>query len=373
MPLPDRRARRVGPSSRTTLLGLVGLTAAAVLLGLLPTGSAGAQAPAATTAPTALNTAPNTGLNTGPSTGLSSLSTDTSTAARKDPRRRLGLFVDDHMPVHGQGRRYRGIAKFAQALWLSHDYYATREIKGVARAYLRRAKDAGKTPILVVYSLPNRDCGGWSSGGASGKRPYKRWVSKLAEGIKGSKPLLVLEPDALPFYGQHSCEGTKPWPELMRFATKRLSAAGAWVYLDAGHSGWTPYKKRARLLERAGVQYARGFSTNVSNFRPTGDEKRYARFLVRRLKALGVTGVHYVVDTSRNGAKDPVDGDVINPTWARIGAGPRLLFRRAFDGRLWVKHPGESDGEVNGGNASGSWCDLLADRLMGRSKVRNYC
>ena len=87
--------------------------------------------------------------------------------------------------------------------------------------------------------------------------------------------------------------------------------------------------------------------------------------MIHELRGLGVTGVHYVVDTSRNGAKKPVDGDVINPTWARIGRAPRLVFDGPFDGTLWDKHPGESDGTVNGGPSSGQWCDLLADRLLG--------
>ncbi|WP_300391345.1 glycoside hydrolase family 6 protein, partial [uncultured Nocardioides sp.] len=96
-------------------------------------------------------------------------------------------------------------------------------------------------------------------------------------------------------------------------------------------------------------------------------------WMVRQLRKLGVKGVKYVVDTSRNGAKLPVDGDVINPTWARIGQKPRLRFDKAFDGTLWVKHPGESDGTVNGGPASGQWCDLLADRLLGDEKSQNGC
>ena len=83
-------------------------------------------------------------------------------------------------------------------------------------------------------------------------------------------------------------------------------------------------------------------------------------------------GKRYVVDTSRNGYASPVGGDVLNPTWARLGKAPRLVFDGAFDGTLWVKHPGESDGRVNGGSSSGEWCDMLADRLLGRSD-RSSC
>ena len=102
-------------------------------------------------------------------------------------------------------------------------------------------------------------------------------------------------------------------------------------------------------------------------------EKAYAETLLRELRRDGVKGLRYVVDTSRNGARKPVDGDVTNPTWARLGKAPRLRFDGRFDGTLWVKHPGESDGPVNGGPSSGQWCDLLADRLLGRADPGPGC
>jgi endoglucanase len=283
-----------------------------------------------------------------------------------DVRRTRGLFVDPLMPAAQEGSAYAAIAKKPQALWFSNEYYPTKRVRSVARRYVARATQAGKTPMLVVYSIPDRDCGQYSSGGLPGGRAYKSWVNELARGIKGSKPMVILEPDAIPFYGHSGCQNSAGRLSLLRFATRALAHAGAWVYLDAGHSDWTPYDGRALLLKKAGIGYARGFSTNVSNFRRTGSEKVYAAYLLRELRGLDVKGVKYVIDTSRNGGASPVSGDVINPTWARLGARPRLVFKGALDGTLWVKHPGESDGPVNGGPSSGQWCDTLADRLLGR-------
>lgn len=286
-----------------------------------------------------------------------------------DVRRTRGLFVDPLMPAAQQGPAYAAIAKKPQALWFSNEYYPTKRVQGVARKYVMRATQARKTPMLVVYSIPDRDCGQYSSGGLPGGKAYRAWVAKLAAGIKGSKPMVILEPDAIPFYGHAECQNSTNRLALLRYATRTLARAGAWVYLDAGHSDWTPYDGRALLLKKAGIAYARGFSTNVSNFRALGSEKAYAGHLLRELRTLDVRGVKYVVDTSRNGAANPVSGDVINPTWARLGARPQLVFKGAFDGTLWVKHPGESDGPVNGGPPSGQWCDLLADRLLGRGET----
>lgn len=295
------------------------------------------------------------------------------TAAKaQEPRKTRGLFVDPEMRAHKRGGVYRErIGKHAQALWIIPEAYPTRKVRGVVRAYTSRALRARKTPMLVVYGIPGRDCGSHSSAGAlKNARQYRAWIRQVTAGVRGQSAIVVVEPDALPLFSSSvaACP-TKPdrWQGMLRFASKLLGSTDAWVYLDAGHSNWTPYDTRPSYLKQAGIRYVRGFSTNVSNFRTTPAEKRYAGTLLDGLRRLGIKGKHYVVDTSRNGAQGgPQDDQVLNPYWARVGKRPRLVFRGPFDGTLWVKHPGESDGEVNGGPPSGQWCDKLADRLLDR-------
>lgn len=300
-------------------------------------------------------------------------SVDAATSAKpKDPRKTRGLFVDPLMPAANEERVYRDrIGRFAQAFWVIPEAYPTGQVRAKVRAYTRRALDARKTPMLVIYGIPGRDCGSHSSGGAlQSAEQYRAWIRKVAAGVRGQRAMVIVEPDALPLFSSSvaACP-TKPdgWQGMLRFANKRLGRTDAWVYLDAGHSNWTPYDERPAFLKKSGIKYIRGFSTNVSNFRTTASEKRYAATLLRGLRKLGVKGKRYVIDTSRNGLRGgPQDDQVLNPPWARVGQSPRLLFDGPFDGRLWVKHPGESDGTVNGGPPSGQWCDVLADRLLGR-------
>ncbi|WP_155992107.1 glycoside hydrolase family 6 protein [Nocardioides sp. URHA0032] len=300
--------------------------------------------------------------------------------AKTDPRKKLGLFVDPKMPAYQQGGAYRQeIGSRAQAFWVIPEAYDTSHVKDKILEYTGDAAAARKTPVLTIYGIPGRDCGQYSSGNPfTTAAQYRGWIKQIAAGLRGTRPLVILEPDALPLFSSsvQSCP-TKPdgWQAMLRYASRKLSSAGAWVYLDAGHSNWTPYDTRPKYLKAAGVAFDRGFSTNVSNFRPLADEKAYAAKMLRGLRKLGITGKHYVVDTSRNGAAPP-DGsgyDVINPTWARLGRAPRLLFDGAFDGTLWVKHPGESDGQVNGGGPSGRWCDMLADRLIDGTSDQGSC
>jgi endoglucanase len=291
----------------------------------------------------------------------------------QDPRRSRGLFVDPLMPAANQERVYAdALGRKAQALWIIPEAYPTSQVRSIVRQYTDRANGAKKIPMLSIYGIPDRDCSGQSQGGLPNAAAYRGWIRQIGQGLKQQHAMVVLEPDALPFYGNPSCSHAGNRLGMLAFASKTLSKSGAWVYIDAGHSDWRPYDDRPSLLKKAGIRYARGFSTNVSNFRPTKDEKAYATFLLRGLRKIGIKGKHYVIDTSRNGNPSPVNGDVLNPTWAKVGKAPRLVFQGAFDGTLWIKHPGESDGYVNGGNASGQWCDLLADRLLNR-RESNGC
>lgn len=297
-----------------------------------------------------------------------------------DPRKRLGLFVDPKMPAYQQGGVYRNrIGTFSQSFWVIPEAYGTADVKDKVKEYTGDAEAARKTPVLTIYGIPGRDCGQYSSGNPlTTADQYRAWIKQISIGLRDTHALVVLEPDALALFSSsvQSCpQAPDGWQAMLRYASRKLSGTGAWVYLDAGHSNWTPYDDRPKYLKAAGVAFDRGISTNVSNFRPLGDEKAYAATMLRGLRKRGVTGKHFVVDTSRNGAVPPEGSgyDVINPTWARLGNPPKLVFNGTFDGTLWVKHPGESDGQVNGGGPSGQWCDMLADRLIDGTSDQTSC
>ena len=295
--------------------------------------------------------------------------------ASSDPRLSRGLFVDPYMPAAQAGKTYSRIGKVAQALWIT-DYYATPgTAKKAVADYTRRAVAAKKTPIMTVYAIPGRDCGLASSGGLPSSGAYQRWVAAVAAGMKGRHAIVVLEPDAVAFMEdprRPECQDPAPRQRLLTYAAKALHDAGAWVYIDAGHSNWQSPTVMAQRLVKSGIRYARGFTTNIGNFRPTADEVAYAKSLNYQLARRKATGKRYLVETARNGVKPSADGfDVCNPLWARLGAVPRLQFKGAYDGNVWIKHPGESDGDRNddqqnchGGPPSGQWWPQGARRLM---------
>jgi len=240
----------------------------------------------------------------------------------------------------------------ATSLWVG-DWLDERAVRDEVARYATAARAAGRTGVLTVYAVPGRDCGSYSAGGLS-PAAYRTWVRAVADGLRGTRTAVVLEPDALAQLG--ACEQGDRLG-LLRDATAVLADAGAVVYLDAGHSGWVAPDVMAARLREAGVDRARGFATNVSNFRTTADERAYGE---RVSQLLG--GKSFVVDTSRNG-RGP-GSTWCNPTGRGLGQTPRAVSDgTALDALLWIKRPGQSDGTCGGGPAAGTWWPRQAQEL----------
>jgi endoglucanase len=196
---------------------------------------------------------------------------------------------------------------------------------------------------------------------------------------------------------------------VLNYAVDALKAhANTRVYLDGTHSGWLPAGDAAHRLAQAGVVRADGFFLNVSNYQPTDHLQKYGTWVAKCIwfGTQGSWGInhfdycasqyypaspgdfstwslsddwytakvesqswvpypgdagllHFVIDTSRNGQGPwtpavayPDNQDWCNPP-AR-GLGPRpgpdtgVPLNDAF---LWVKIPGESDGQCNRGTS----------------------
>jgi endoglucanase len=280
-----------------------------------------------------------------------------------------GLYVDpESQPVYwvgehsGDARRASikaGIADRPLARWFNGDGADASD----ARAYVAGASRARKLPVLVFYNIPQRGCGGGGEG-ASSAAAYRSWIDSLAASIGKHPAVVILEPDALPQLDCLSSSGQSTRLSLFTYAVDRLRSAApnTWTYLDAGHDDWTPAGTMAKWLKAAGVAHARGFSLNVSNFQSTARNVSYAQAVNA---ALG-SSKHFVIDTSRNGK--PLNGDDwCNPTGQRVGVAPRTGGATGLDLQLWVKPPGESDGDcgIGTGTEAGDFSPAMAMKLLG--------
>jgi len=261
------------------------------------------------------------------------------------------------------------VADKPSAVWLTN---VSEAVYGEARsvAVAAAAKDA--LPVLGAYNLPQRDCGGYSRGGAADIDAYLDWVGSLAAGIGQLPAAVVLEPDAV----AHTLDGCVPHQlvdERYRALTEAVRILkrqpGVRVYLDAGNASWVSDLERlSSALRASGVAESDGFALNVSNFVST---ERSVRYGDRLSELLG--GARYVIDTSRNGAGATTRGAEpgssatwCNPPSARLGAAPTTTTGHArVDAYLWVKQPGDSDGACgDGAPPAGKWWPPYAARLM---------
>lgn len=236
------------------------------------------------------------------------------------------------------------IASQPAAHWLSS--YNPGTVQSEVSAYVAAAAAANQIPILSVYEITNRDCGGASAGGAPSLADYQTWVGNFSAGLGNRPVIIILETDALALQTCLSASDVTARDQALATAVQTIKAAdsAAKVYLDGGHSAWNSASDQANRLKAAGVQYADGFFTNVSNFNPTSNEAAYGRSVISALEGLGVSGKHQIIDTSRNGGASG-DWCADDNTDRRIGTYPTTATGDAnIDAYLWVKPPGEADG-----------------------------
>jgi endoglucanase len=326
----------VALSRRTTAILVVAgaLVAAAVVLTVLLVRSAQAPHP------------PGAGTRVVAST-LSKASTAAAEAAAGTPEHAAAQYLSDQ----------------PTAVWLTPEADPVDRVgERIARLAVEARTQSARVAV-VVYGLPGRDCGGHSAGGLD-EDEYADWTAAIGSALRDAadtSPIVLLEPDSLALAPE--CGNESARIAQLAAAVRSLAADSTWIYVDGGHSDWLPAARMAELIGKVdresradGGRGIRGFVTNVSNFMPTADEVAYAHDVAARLD-----GLHAIVDTSRNGAGS--NGEWCNPPGRRVGESGGTLGDEVVDTNLWVKPPGESDGECHGGPAGGTWWPEAAVEL----------
>lgn len=284
--------------------------------------------------------------------------TAVSFAPLRQPFRGAELYLDrDTAAAHYQARHrapwLAEITRHPQARWLNGPVDLAK-LPAVAAAAHRQ----GKLLVLVAYHIPNRDCAGPSAGAVSAEA-YESFIEGIIRALGPVKAVIVVEPDAVAMDCYNASRGA-----LLKRAVQRLTYAGHHVYLDAGHPKWHSTAAISRRLLQAGVHDAEGFAVNVANRQTTEDSYRWGRKLSSRLG-----GREFVIDTSRNGAGPPPDDEWCNPHQEGLGDPPttEVADRPKLAALLWIKPPGESDGDC-GGEVGFEFSPDLARGLLRNSR-----
>lgn len=252
------------------------------------------------------------------------------------------------------------IALEPQGMWMGE---WNSDIFRSVQHFVGRAVAEGSAAVIIAYNIPHRDAAasengaGHSAGGLASKEKYQRWIRDIYEGIGKNPAVVVLEPDALPGILNLPPDLAQERLELINDAIRVLRQnPQVAVYIDVGHAAWLKPEVAAELLKKAGVEHASGFAINTSNYRATDECLEYGHAISEM-----VGGKHFIIDTSRNGAGPYLEAKNETETWCnppgrKIGASPTTNTGDALcDGFLWLKRPGESDGECNGGPKAGAF------------------
>ncbi|WP_234435061.1 MULTISPECIES: glycoside hydrolase family 6 protein [Streptomyces] len=252
--------------------------------------------------------------------------------------------------LRGQGRTAEADTLARIASQPSSQWLGEQGAREIAEQVSRRAAETGRTAVFVAYDIPHRDCGQYSAGGAPDAASYRAWITGVAQALGDRRAWVVLEPDAVA-HTLDNC-GIKGGLAaerygLLSFAVQELKKRpNIRVYLDAGNPGWAQDPEElAGALRKSGIAAADGFAVNVANFY---DTDRNAAYGARLSEALG--GKNFVIDTSRSG-NGALGGDSwCNPPGRALGEPPTAdTGRPGVDAYLWIKNPGESDGDCGRG------------------------
>jgi endoglucanase len=270
-----------------------------------------------------------------------------------DPRSSAALAAADASGE--EAAAFTTLADTPTAIWLLPEEHPAAEITSYVALIEADAAAKSELPVFVVYGIPSRDCGNFSAGGTEA-REYPLWISAIATGNGDNPTVIILEPDSIAL--SPDCGTEQVTADFLNDAIGRFTGSNTAIYLDGGHSNWLPADTMAPLLTAAGVSRVRGFATNVSNYNSTDREREYGQQLSSLLN-----GAHFVVDVSRN-AKG-TNGQWCNPDGRGIGVPPSGVDDGTpQDANLWIKKPGESDGECNGGPPAGVWWPFQALELV---------
>jgi hypothetical protein len=274
------------------------------------------------------------------------------------------------------GARHALLAKVAlqpRARWYG-SWLSTAEMREkLAMDIADEQADIGNPNVMVPMAFfrqfpgheRNRDIP-WTM---ADRRAYRGFYDAAAAAIGDAHALIILEPD-LPA----TLKGWRPdiRARLVTYAARKLSALPhTTIYLDAGASDWIKPEDQAALLDSAGIRYVRGFAESGTHYTSIGDNIERGRETLAELAKLGITGKHFVIDTSDNGRPfgfgeyyekhptgffpnaEPCQSLTehkcvtlgIPPTWRvatpRLNLSSRLtdLAKRLVDGYVWYNRP----------------------------------
>ncbi|KAJ3122022.1 hypothetical protein HK098_003177 [Nowakowskiella sp. JEL0407] len=300
------------------------------------------------------------------------------------------------------------VMKQSTAIWIDKIANLPRVTLNMQNAR-NRANAMGKPVVVqfVVYDLPGRDCHALSSNGelsAGQDAEYQGYINDFAQRLKDNaadnvRVVLIIEPDSLPNIATNlanpKCKAAESsYRKGVAYALAKLSLPNVWMYIDVAHGGWLGWESgqtaaipvfKSVISDAMAIQPSlriAGWATNTANYSPLNyngvapakqhilelkngrlvydfnpciDELTFIGDLKKNFSVNNLP-TRFIIDTSRNGVPGiRTDwGNWCNVKGSGIGSLPTVNPVANVDAYVWVKPPGESDGQSSGGDG---YCD----------------
>jgi|TARA_B100000085_G_C18535517_1_gene509803 endoglucanase len=221
----------------------------------------------------------------------------------------------------------------------------TKRVKSRVHRLCRRAHP--HQPIIVIYSIPNRDLGHYSRGGHKEEKSYLKFIREITAGIGDYNPIIIFEPDAIPHISNMKFEDGFRRLQLIKKSLQILQRCNGRLYVDMGNPKWLKPNQVKRYIDWINEPID-GFVVNTSNYWDLKTCHQWGD------KVSKMVNLHYLIDTSRNGVGSLGTDDWCNPPNRALGVFPTTRTSSEYcEAYLWIKVPGESDGTLNGGPKAG--------------------
>ncbi|KAK7552457.1 glycosyl hydrolases family 6 protein [Phyllosticta citricarpa] len=283
---------------------------------------------------------------------------------------------------HDLARQAARVASVPTFLWMS-SRDSIQKLRPFAEEAQHLVRSGAKLLLpLVIYNLPDRDCGAKASSGElriadNGVDLYKTsFVDPIAATIKQFPELkfvLVIGTlgNLVSNINKTKCRNAlEAHKESVSYALRTFDFPNVYTYVDGGNSGWWGFtmnmgpaaKLVGEVWRRAGRPRSfRGLATNTANYNAWSvtqcanytqgsrncDEKRYINAIAPLLRQEG-TPAHFITDMGRSGVQPTgqwVWGDWCNALNTGFGLRPSThTDDPLLDAWVWIKPGGESDG-----------------------------
>jgi len=207
---------------------------------------------------------------------------------------------------------------------------------------------------IIVYGLPGKDCdaGASSSGTNQNDAAYITFVNALSTEIANKEVIIILEPDAISLSMPGKCGLNNNFIPNIEKALSILSEnCNAKIYLDIGYwnliYGNDKIKQVLDIINKIDPNNViKGFSLDLSNYRTTVESIKSCT----DIRSVSGKDYHCIIDTSRNhNGPDTANSQWCNLLTAGMGELPTDKTNNAIiDYFLWMKPPGEVDGQCTG-------------------------